>query len=419
VRHGRHSRRHRHHRQGGPGGPPQGQKGPRDPRQAPIPTEGPTTAVLGVVELAEGAGGYVRQVAQNYLPQRDDVVVPYVIARDNGLRDGTEIEGLARDGGNGRRVLVEVTKAGGMEPEKYKALPHFQDLVSVNPTEAFELSGEGSEISLRVIDIIAPVGKGQRGLIVSPPKAGKTTLLEHLGKAIVSRHPDVHLILLLVDERPEEVTHFRRVVPAEVLASTSDSSSDSHIRLSRLAIERAKRLVEGGRHVVILLDSLTRLGRASNREMGPGGRTMSGGVDNRALQFPRQFFGAARNCEGSGSLTILATALIETGSRMDEVIFQEFKGTGNMELILDRAIADRRIFPAVDVLRSGTRREELLVPPEELTKRHLLRRALADLSPVEAAQFLIEKLQKTASNAVFLGNLVAPSSMASPARRFR
>ena len=371
-----------------------------------------------MVELTEGAGGYVRQVAQNYLPQRDDVVVPYVIARDCGLRDGTEIEGLARDGG-GRRVLVEVQKAGGMEPEKYQALPHFQDLISINPNEAFELSGEGSEISLRVIDIIAPVGKGQRGLIVSPPKAGKTTLLEHLGKAVVARHPEVHLILLLVDERPEEVTHFRRVVPAEVLASTSDSTSDSHIRLARLAIERSKRLVEAGRDVVILLDSLTRLGRASNREMGPGGRTMSGGVDNRALQFPRQFFGAARNCEGSGSLTILATALIDTGSRMDEVIFQEFKGTGNMELILDRAIADRRIFPAVDVLKSGTRREELLVPPEELQKRHLLRRALADLSAVEAAQFLIEKLQKTPSNAVFLGNLVAPSSMASPVRRFR
>jgi len=371
-----------------------------------------------VVELTEGAGGYVRQASQNYLPQRDDVVVPFVIARDSNLRDGVEIEGLTRDGENGRRVLVEVGKAGGMTPEEYKKLPHFQDLISVNPTEAFALSGEGSEITLRVIDLIAPVGRGQRGLIVSPPKAGKTTLLEHLGRSIATHHPDVHLILLLVDERPEEVTHFRRVVDAEVLASTSDSSSDSHIRLSRLAIERAKRLVEAGRDVVILLDSLTRLGRASNREMGPGGRTMSGGIDNRALQFPRQFFGAARNCEGSGSLTILATALIETGSRMDEVIFQEFKGTGNMELILDRAIADRRIYPAVDVLRSGTRREELLVPPEELAKRHLLRRALADLSPVEAAQFLIDKLNKTPSNAVFLANLVAPSSMAT-ARRFR
>jgi len=373
--------------------------------------------VTGVVELTEGAGGYVRQVSQNYLAFRDDVVVPFTIARDYGLRDGAEVEGLARDGGSGRRVLVEVSKVVGLPPEEAKALPHFQDLISVNPLEAFFLSGEGSEISLRIIDLIAPIGRGQRGLIVSPPKAGKTTLLEHLGRAIAKHHTDTHLILLLIDERPEEVTHFRRAVPAEVLASSSDSASDAHIKLARLAIERAKRLVEAGRHVVILLDSLTRLGRASNREIGPGGRTMSGGVDNRALQFPRQFFGAARNCEGSGSLTILATALIETGSRMDEVIFQEFKGTGNMELILDRGIADRRIFPAVDVLKSGTRREELLVPPEELSKRHLLRRALADLSPVEAAQFLIDKLQKTPSNAAFLGSMVAPAPAA--VRRFR
>ena len=371
-----------------------------------------------MVELAEGAGGFVRQVAQNYLPQRDDVVVPYQIARDFGLRDGTEIEGLARDGGNGRRVLVEVQKAGGMSPEEYKALPHFQDLISINPHEAFRLAAEQAETSLRIIDLIAPIGRGQRGLIVSPPKAGKTTLLEHLGQAVAKHHPEVHLIMLLIDERPEEVTHFRRAVPAEVLASSSDSAADSHIRLARLAMERAKRMVEGGRHVVILLDSLTRLGRASNREMGPGGRTMSGGVDNRALQFPRQFFGAARNCEGSGSLTILATALVDTGSRMDEVIFQEFKGTGNMELILDRSIADRRIFPAVDVLKSGTRREELLCPPDELAKRHLLRRALADLSTVEAAQFLIDKIQKTPSNAAFLSTLVAPAP-ASAARRFR
>jgi transcription termination factor Rho len=333
------------------------------------------------------------------------------------LRDGTEIEGQTRDGGNGRRVLVEITKAGGMAPEEYRALPHFQDLISVNPNHAFLVSGENSEISLRVIDLIAPIGRGQRGLIVSPPKAGKTTLLEHLGRAIAQHHPEVHLMLLLIDERPEEVTHFRRAVPAEVLASSSDSAADAHIKLARLAIERAKRMVEAGKHVVILLDSLTRLGRASNREMGPGGRTMSGGVDNRALQFPRQFFGAARNCENSGSLTILATALIETGSRMDEVIFQEFKGTGNMELILDRAIAERRIFPAVDVLKSGTRREELLVPPEELAKRHLLRRALADLSTVEATQFLIDKLQKTPSNAAFLSSLVAPAPAA--VRRFR
>jgi transcription termination factor Rho len=367
------------------------------------------------VDLTEGAGGYLRQVAQNYLPFRDDAIIPAQIARDYALRDGTEIEGLARDAGNGRRAVVEIRKASGLTPEEYRALPHFQDLVSVNPHEAFRLAGEQAETRLRVIDLIAPIGRGQRGLIVSPPKAGKTTLLEHLGQAIAKHHPEVHLILLLIDERPEEVTHFRRAVKAEVLASSSDSQADAHIKLARLAIERSKRLVEAGRHVVILLDSLTRLGRASNREIGPGGRTMSGGVDNRALQFPRQFFGAARNCEGSGSLTILATALIDTGSRMDEVIFQEFKGTGNMELILDRTIADRRIFPAVDVLKSGTRREELLCSPEELAKRHLLRRALADLSTVEATQFLIDKIQKTASNAAFLGTLVAPA----PVRRLR
>jgi len=397
----------------------QGPRGPRDPRQVPIPTTGPTTPAEGVAEVSDGIGGFLRQVSQNYLPQRDDVIIPPQIARDYGLRDGAEVEGLSRDGGNGRRTLVEVTKVGGMTPDEFKVLPHFQDLVSINPNEPFVLSGENSPITLRVIDLIAPIGRGQRGLIVSPPKAGKTTLLEHLGVSIATHHPETHLILLLIDERPEEVTNFRRTVKAEVLASSSDSAADSHIRLARLAMERAKRLVEAKKHVVILLDSLTRLGRASNREMGPGGRTMSGGVDNRALQFPRQFFGAARNCEGSGSLTILATALIDTGSRMDEVIFQEFKGTGNMEVILDRGIADRRIFPAIDVLKSGTRREELLCSPEELAKRHLLRRALADLSAIEAAQFLVDKLNKTPSNAAFLGAIVAPSSAAAGARRFR
>ncbi len=371
----------------------------------------------GVAELAEGLGGFLRQAENNYLPHRDDAVIPAVVARDLGLRDGVELDGLTRDGGGGRRVLVEVQTVMGLAPEEARKLPHFADLVSINPNQGFRLAADQAETSLRIIDLIAPIGRGQRGLIVSPPKAGKTTLLEHLGVAIAKHHPEVHLIMLLIDERPEEVTHFRRAVKAEVLASTSDSAADAHIRLARLAIERAKRLVESGRHVVILLDSLTRLGRASNREMGPGGRTMSGGVDNRALQFPRQFFGAARNCEGSGSLTILATALIETGSRMDEVIFQEFKGTGNMELILDRAIADRRVFPAVDVLKSGTRREELLCSPEELGKRHLLRRALADLSTVEATQFLIDKIQKTPSNAAFLSTLAAPAPVA--ARRFR
>ena len=426
MRHGsRHSRRHRHHhrndRPNGYNPQFQGPKGPREPRQIQIPTSGPTTEVKGVAEISEGGGGYVRQADQNYLPYRDDVVIPTQVARDAAVRDGTEIEGLARDGGNGRRVLVEIQKLSGLSPEEYKALPHFADLISINPSEAFKLAGEnGTEPSLRVIDSIAPIGRGQRGLIVSPPKAGKTTLLEHLGKAIVKNHPDVHLIMLLVDERPEEVTHFRRSVQgAEVLASSADSAADAHMRLSKLAIERAKRLVEAGRHVVILLDSLTRLGRASNREIGPGGRTMSGGVDNRALLFPRQFFGAARNCEGSGSLTILATALIDTGSRMDEVIFQEFKGTGNMELILDRAIAERRIFPAVDVLKSGTRREELLCTPDELKQRYLLRRALAELSTVDAAQFLIDKINKTPNNTAFLNTIAAPAAVPAARRVMR
>lgn len=426
MRHGsRHSRRHRHHqrndRPNGYNPQFQGSKGPREPRHIQIPTSGPTTEVKGVAEISEGGGGYVRQAEQNYLPHRDDVAVPAQVARDAALRNGTEIEGLARDGGNGRRVLVEIQKLSGRTPEEYKALPHFADLVSINPSDPFRLAGDnGSEPSLRVIDLIAPIGHGQRGLIVSPPKAGKTTLLEHLGKAIVKNHPEVHLIMLLVDERPEEVTHFRRAVQgAEVLASSADSAADAHMRLSKLAIERAKRLVEAGRHVVILLDSLTRLGRASNREIGPGGRTMSGGVDNRALLFPRQFFGAARNCEGSGSLTILATALIDTGSRMDEVIFQEFKGTGNMELILDRAIAERRIFPAVDVLKSGTRREELLCSPDELRQRYMLRRALAELSTVDAAQFLIDKINKTPNNAAFLNTIAAPAAVPAARRVMR
>src|SRR5262245_54969668 len=226
----RHPRRHRHHRHGRPGGPDQqhqGQRGPRDPRQAPIPTTGPTSPVTGVVDLSEGGGGFVRQAAQNYLPSRDDVVVPAQIARDYALRDGTEIEGLARDAGGGRRALVELHKLSGLTPEEYRALPHFQDLTSINPNEAFRLAGDGPEISLRIIDLIAPIGRGQRGLIVSPPKAGKTTLLEHLGKAITRHHPEVHLILLLIDERPEEVTHFRRAVAAEVLASSADSAADA------------------------------------------------------------------------------------------------------------------------------------------------------------------------------------------------
>ena len=419
-------RRHRRNRQdwssqGNPQGNPgqqgnqqQGSRGPvRDPRQVPVPTEGETFPFVGIAEVTDNVGGFVRQASQNYLPSREDVVIPPSVMREYALRDGTQIEGLCRDA-SGVKVVVEIQKASGLEMAQYKLLPHFQDLTSISPESAFRLADEpGAELTLRVLDLVAPIGKGQRGLIVSPPKAGKTTLLEHIGLAIVKHHPEAHLMLMLVDERPEEVTHFKRVLSAaEILASTSDSASDAHIRLARLCLERAKRMVEAKKDVVILLDSLTRLGRASNRETGPGGRTMSGGVDSRALQFPRQFFGAARSCEGNGSLTIIATALIETGSRMDEVIFQEFKGTGNMEIILDRSIAERRIFPAVDVLKSGTRREELLMTADELRQRHTLRRALAEMSSIEAAQFLTDRLSKTQTNRGFLETLVPPPTTA-------
>jgi transcription termination factor Rho len=421
-------RRHRRNRQewspqgnpqgnsGQQGNPPQGgSRGPvRDPRQVQVPTEGETFPFIGIAEVTENIGGFVRQANQNYLPSREDVVIPPSVMRDYALRDGTQVEGLCREA-SGVKVVVEIQKASGLEVAQYRLLPHFADLTSISPEKAFRLADEpGAELTLRVLDLVAPIGKGQRGLIVSPPKAGKTTILEHIGLAIVKSHPEAHLMLMLVDERPEEVTHFKRVLghAAEILASTSDSASDAHIRLARLCLERAKRMVETKKDVVILLDSLTRLGRASNRETGPGGRTMSGGVDSRALQFPRQFFGAARTCEGNGSLTIIATALIETGSRMDEVIFQEFKGTGNMEIILDRQIAERRIFPAVDVLKSGTRREELLMTPDELRQRHTLRRALAEMSSIEAAQFLTDRLSKTQTNRGFLETLVPPPTTA-------
>ena len=407
MRHGpRHPRRHRnphrHDRPGGPHGQHQGPKGSRDPRQAPIPTSGPTTPVAGVVEIQEGVGGFVRQVANNYLPHREDVVVPAQVARDYGLRDGTEIEGLARDGGGGRRTLVEVSKAGGLLPEEFKALPHFADLVSINPNEAFRLAADQAEISLRVIDLIAPIGRGQRGLIVSPPKAGKTTLLEHLGRAIAAHHTEVHLILLLIDERPEEVTDMQRSVKGEVISSTFDEPATRHVQVAEMVIEKAKRLVEHKKDVVILLDSITRLARAYNTVQPPSGKVLSGGIDANALHRPKRFFGAARNIEEGGSLTIIATALVDTGSRMDDVIFEEFKGTGNCEIHLDRKLVDKRVFPAIDINKSGTRKEELLMPESELHRVWVLRKVLNPLSTVESMELLLDKLSKTKTNQDFL-----------------
>src|SRR5687767_13254995 len=415
MRHGRHSRRHRNpHRHDRPNGPQpqQGPRGPRDPRQAPIPTSGPTIPVAGVVDIAEGSGGFLRLAAQNYLPLRDDVVVPGSIARDYALRDGTEIEGVARDAGGGRRVLVEVHKASGLTPEEYRALPHFQDLVSVNPSDVFQLSGEQSETSLRVIDLIAPIGKGQRGLIVSPPKAGKTTVMKQIVRAIEANNPEVHLFVLLVDERPEEVTDMKRWLKNEgstVVASTFDRPSDEHIHVAELTIERAKRLVEQGGDVVIILDGITRLSRAYNLAAPQSGRVMTGGIDTSALYPPKKFFGAARNVEEGGSLTILATALVETGSRMDEVIFEEFKGTGNMELRLDRKLAEQRIYPAIDVDASSTRHEELLYDRKQLQMVWKLRRVLsglaADGNAAPGLELLVDRLRTFRTNDEFLAEI--------------
>jgi transcription termination factor Rho len=351
------------------------------------------------VDVQEGGGGFVRQASQNYLPSRDDVLVPFSIARDYALRDGTEIEGLARDAGGGRRVLVEVQKASGLSPEEYRALPHFQDLISVNPNEAFRLAGEQAETSLRVIDLIAPIGRGQRGLIVSPPKAGKTTLLEHLGQSIAKHHPEVHLILLLIDERPEEVTHFRRQVPVEVIASSSDQGTAEHVRVANLCMAQVRCELEAGHHVVVLVDSLTRMGRAFNVRGGSdSGRTMSGGIDARALEIPRQFFGMARNVENGGSVTVLATALIETGSRMDDLIFEEFKGTGNSEIVLDRALADQRVFPAINIAKTGTRREELLYSAPELAAINRMRRQAIEMPPKQAILDMLKVLETFPTN---------------------
>jgi transcription termination factor Rho len=315
--------------------------------------------------------------------------------------------GSRRGGGSGpSRELGSIETINGLPPGKLPETPPYTELVSEHPSEALKLAqAADGPLSLRVIDLITPIGKGQRGLIVAAPKTGKTILLEQIGHSIAEHYPEVHLIVLLIDERPEEVTHMRRNINGEVVASSSDGTSANHIRVARLMLERARRLVEMNQDVVILLDSITRLGRASNRQQKGRGKTMTGGIDSRALEFPRQFFGAARNIEGGGSLTILGTALVDTGSQMDEIIFQEFKGTGNMELVLDRRLAESRIFPAIDISRSGTRREEMLFTKQELPRVHLLRRALAGMKPVEAMNLLLNKMKKTPSNDALLNQI--------------
>ena len=391
--------------------PPAGEK-EREP-QAREP-EIPRIEITGLLDIGPRDSGHLRLLANNFLPRATDVRVPFGLIDRYKLREGHTILGYhgpprrgRRRGGPPRAELHTVLEVNGYPVDALPPRRNYADLISEHPAPRIELARtEPAPLSLRVVDLIAPVGRGQRGLIVAAPKTGKTILLEQIGASISDHYPGIHLIILLIDERPEEVTHMRRSVPkAEVVASTADSGSADHVRVARIVLEQARRLVEMKEDVVILLDSITRLGRAANREMRGKGRTMSGGIDSRALEFPRQFFGAARKIEDGGSLTILGTALVDTGSQMDEVIFQEFKGTGNMELVLDRKLAESRIFPAIDIHQSGTRREELLLSSEELPKTHLLRRALAGLKPMEAMSLLLGRMERTRNNADMLASI--------------
>jgi transcription termination factor Rho len=356
----------------------------------------------GIIEISGKGFGFLRDAKRNFVQTPQDIFVTPEIVRRFQLRDGMWIYGETRRGNRGPQ-LVRLLKINDDEPTKYQDLRPFEELTTINPNERIKLETISDRYTTRVMDLMTPLGKGQRGLIVAPPRTGKTTLLQHIADAVVKNHPEMKLIILLVDERPEEVTDFRRSCPnAEIMASSNDSDIKSHTRIAQLAVERAKRLVEAGKDVFILLDSITRTARAFNNATGGGGRTMSGGIDARAMEIPRKLFAAARNTEEAGSLTIVATALIETGSRMDELIFQEFKGTGNMELVLDRKISDQRTYPAVDIFLSGTRREELLLEPFELEKINLIRRGLAGHKPVEAIERLLMFVKKFPTNTQML-----------------
>jgi len=344
----------------------------------------------------------LRDPKRNYTQSPQDIFVTPEVVRKHALRDGLWIKGEIRRGSRGPQ-LFKLTQINGENPDNYRNLPVFEELTSINPLERVRLETVPDRYTTRVMDLMTPIGKGQRGLIVAPPRTGKTTLLQHIANAVVKNHPEMKLIILLVDERPEEVTEIRRTVPqADIMASSNDSDIKSHTRIAQLAIERAKRLVEAGKDVFVLMDSLTRIGRAFNNAMSGGGRTMSGGMDSRAMEIPRKLFAAARNTEEAGSLTIMATALIETGSKMDELIFQEFKGTGNMEMVLDRQISDQRIYPAIDIFKSGTRREELLLAVNDLEKINTIRRGLAGHRPPEAIERLLSFLKKFPTNAQML-----------------
>ena len=362
----------------------------------------------GVLEILPEGYGFLRSPDWNYLYGPDDIYVSPSQIKRFDLRTGDTIMGQVRPPKEGERylALLKVETVNGEEPEKAKHRVAFDNLRPRYPEERIRLERKDGDLSMRVTDILCPIGKGQRGLIVSPPKAGKTILMQKLANAVIENHPEIYLIVLLIDERPEEVTDMEENVKgAEVISSTFDEPADRHVQVADMVIEKAKRLVEHGKDVMILLDSITRLGRAHNVVVPHSGKILSGGVDANALQKPKRFFGAARNIEGGGSLTIVATALIDTGSRMDEVIFEEFKGTGNMEVILDRRIADRRVYPAIEVQRTSTRKEELLLTKEELNKVYLLRNFLSDMPPVEAIEFLLERMKRTKTNNEFFATM--------------
>jgi transcription termination factor Rho len=364
----------------------------------------------GVMEVLQDGFGFLRSPDANYLPGPDDIYVSPSQIRRFSLRTGDTVDGEIRGPKDGERyfALLKLNGINFEDPEKARQKVHFDNLTPLYPDSAFAMEVEdptSKDLSSRIIDIVAPLGKGQRALIVAPPRTGKTVLMQNIAKSIAANHPECYLIVLLIDERPEEVTDMQRSVQGEVVSSTFDEPATRHVQVAEMVIEKAKRLVEHGRDVVILLDSITRLGRAYNTVVPSSGKVLTGGVDANALQRPKRFFGAARNIEEGGSLTIISTALIETGSRMDEVIFEEFKGTGNSEIVLDRKISDKRVFPAIDIMKSGTRKEELLVEAGDLSKIYVLRRILNPMGAVDATEFLLDKLKNTKNNGEFFDSM--------------
>jgi transcription termination factor Rho len=360
----------------------------------------------GYLEISEKGFGFLRTSENHFHPKPTDIFVTPDTIKRSFLREGSLVEGPTQPPHRGNSPqLKSVDRVNGMLFEDYTKASRFENLTTIDPIEKFRLETSPDLIETRVIDMVTPLGKGTRGLIVAPPRTGKTTILKQVANAITTNHPEVHVLVLLIDERPEEVTDMQRSVQGEVISSTFDEPAQRHVQVAEMVIEKAKRLVEHKKDVVILLDSITRLARAYNTIVPPSGKVLSGGVDSNALQRPKRFFGAARNIEEGGSLTIISTALVDTGSRMDEVIFEEFKGTGNLEIHLDRKLTDRRVFPSIDIQKSGTRKEELLISKEDLSRVWILRKVLTPLSPVEAMELLLSRMAKTKTNQDFLASM--------------